>query len=125
MMKIGVRMQSHHPTIRAHNGRWVVDCPECQMATRTYRGAAQGDLPIGIGMPLESRLTAERLSENHAARQNQCCLIGVTLPRSTLELGGVSHNLVELEFVGHPLRRFVLYRLKSSDWRHAAIRSEG
>jgi len=33
-------------------------CPECE--------ASRQQLPIGIRMPLESRLTAERLLQNHA-----------------------------------------------------------
>jgi len=42
----------------------VVDCPECEAAQS--RNDGHGDLPIGIGMPLESRLTAERMKDNHA-----------------------------------------------------------
>lgn len=57
----------HQPAIRTHNGWWVVDCPECQQAVQsTYEGYVE--LPIGIGMPLKSRLTAERLQENHMGR---------------------------------------------------------
>ena len=55
----------HHPTIRRHHQCWVVDCPECLQAAQS-RNEGHGDLPIGIGMPLESRLTAERMKENHA-----------------------------------------------------------
>jgi hypothetical protein len=70
MMEVGVRMrESHHPTIRRHDECWVVDCPECQKAARATQGG-HGDLPIGIGMLLESRLTAERLRENHARRRS-------------------------------------------------------
>ena len=50
----------HHPTIKMMERGWVVDCPECR------RDARGGQLPIGIGMLLESKLTAERLRENHA-----------------------------------------------------------
>jgi hypothetical protein len=39
----------------------VVECREC----RNDRTSA---LPIGIGMPLQDRETAERLRENHMAR---------------------------------------------------------
>jgi hypothetical protein len=49
----------HYPAVRKHDESWVVDCPECQQ---------DGDLPIGIGMRLESRQTAEHLRENHAGR---------------------------------------------------------
>jgi hypothetical protein len=55
----------HHPTIRRHGERWVLDCPECQQDARA-RQCGHEELPIGIGMPLESRLTAEMLQENHA-----------------------------------------------------------
>ena len=42
-------------------GRWVVDCAQC-------RNDPFAELPIGIGMPLRDRETAERLRENHAGR---------------------------------------------------------
>jgi hypothetical protein len=52
---------AHHPNISTTaDGRWVVVCPQCE--------AHHQPLPIGIGMPLESRLTAERLRENHTGR---------------------------------------------------------
>ncbi len=50
----------HHPTVRRHHECWVVDCPECRLA------AHGGEKFVGIGMRLESHLTAERLRENHA-----------------------------------------------------------
>jgi len=53
----------HHPTSRRHDECWVVDCPECRQV------AQGGERFIGIGMPLESQLTAERLKENHAGPQ--------------------------------------------------------
>jgi len=53
----------HHPTVRRHDECWVVDCPECRQV------AQGGERFIGIGMPLESQLTAERLKENHAGPQ--------------------------------------------------------
>jgi hypothetical protein len=63
-----VRMrESHHPTIRRLDEWWVVECPECQKVARARYGGREV-LPVGIGMPLESRLTAERLKENHARR---------------------------------------------------------
>lgn len=52
----------HHPTIRRHLECWVVDCPECRL---TPNG---GERFVGIGMRLESQLTAERLRENHSGR---------------------------------------------------------
>jgi hypothetical protein len=55
-------MQNHHPKISQRPDRtWVVECREC----RKDRTSA---LPIGIGMPLQDRETAERLRENHMAR---------------------------------------------------------
>ncbi len=55
-------MQHHQPRItQCPEGTWVVDCPQC-------RNDAFSDLPIGIGMPLRDRETAERLRDNHAAR---------------------------------------------------------
>jgi hypothetical protein len=55
----GVR-SPHHPRIVHHpDGPWVVECRQC----RDDRSSA---VPIGIGLPLADRLTAERLAENHA-----------------------------------------------------------
>ncbi len=52
----------HNPKISSTaDGRWVVTCPECE-------ASRQHQLPIGIRMPLESRLTAERLLANHSGR---------------------------------------------------------
>lgn len=58
---------SHIPAVLKHNpkvlaiadGRWVVVCPECNALSY------QQERPIGIGMPLESRLSAERLRKDH------------------------------------------------------------
>jgi hypothetical protein len=53
---------NHHPRITQRPDRtWVVDCPQC-------RNDLHSDLPVGIGMPLRDRETAERLRENHAGR---------------------------------------------------------
>jgi hypothetical protein len=53
----------HNPKILlTADGRWVLTCPECE-------ASRQPQLPIGIRMPLESRLTAERLRENHMGRK--------------------------------------------------------
>ncbi len=55
-------MQNHHPKIAQRpDRRWVVECPEC-------RSDPTSAVPIGIGMPLRDRETAERLRENHTAR---------------------------------------------------------
>jgi hypothetical protein len=55
-------MQNHHPKIAQRPDRtWVVECPQC-------RNDLTSALPIGIGMPLRDRETAERLRENHATR---------------------------------------------------------
>jgi hypothetical protein len=54
-------MQGHHqPKVsRRPDGSWVVECPQCR-AERT------SEIPIGIGMPLSTKETAELLRENHA-----------------------------------------------------------
>ena len=55
-------MQNHHPKVSQRPDRtWVVECPEC-------RSDLASALPIGIGMPLQDRETAERLRDNHANR---------------------------------------------------------
>ena len=51
----------HHPIIRTVDRGWVVLCPECRLEARGGQS-----LPIGIGMLLESKQTAERLRQNHA-----------------------------------------------------------
>lgn len=49
----------HHPRAVQHVGEcWVVECQDC-LEDHT------ASVPIGIGMPLPDRLTAERLVENH------------------------------------------------------------
>jgi hypothetical protein len=54
-----VRIHQHHPTIApCTDGSWVVDCAEC-------RNSLTESIPIGIGMPLMERLTAERIAQNH------------------------------------------------------------
>jgi hypothetical protein len=59
---------THHPTIQRHNGSWTVECPECRRALAS-RFDGFGELPIGIGMPLDSELTALRLKHNHERRR--------------------------------------------------------
>ena len=55
-------MQNHFPKIAQHADRtWVVECAQC-------RNDQASTVPIGIGMPLKDRETAERLRDNHAAR---------------------------------------------------------
>ncbi len=62
---VGVEVQTHHPKIvRGPDRTWVVECMEC-------RNDTQSDLPIGIGMPLRDRETAERLRENNALRSTR------------------------------------------------------
>jgi hypothetical protein len=55
-------MQNHHPKVTQGPDRaWVVECAQC-------RNDLASTVPIGIGMPLRDRETAERLRDNHAAR---------------------------------------------------------
>jgi hypothetical protein len=56
---------THNPTIQRHNkGGWIVDCPECRRASASSFDG-YGELPIGIGIRLDSELTALRLKQNH------------------------------------------------------------
>jgi hypothetical protein len=49
----------HSPTvIDSNDGACLVDCPEC-------RNGRPADVPIGIGLPMFDRITAELLAENH------------------------------------------------------------
>jgi hypothetical protein len=49
----------HNPSITQRpNGRWVVECRQCSEDRIS-------SVPIGIGMPLLDKLTAERLAQNH------------------------------------------------------------
>jgi hypothetical protein len=58
-------LQTHYPKINQGTDRtWVVECAQCRHDT-------QSDLPIGIGMPMRDRETAERLRDNHALRSNR------------------------------------------------------
>ena len=54
-------MQSpHHPQVsRRNDGRWVLNCPECQLYSNNRA------LPIGIGLAVESEYVAKQLRENH------------------------------------------------------------
>jgi hypothetical protein len=52
----------HQPTINQRADRcWVVECPQC-------RNDLHADIPIGIGLPLKDKETAERLRDNHSGR---------------------------------------------------------
>ena len=53
-------MQSpHHPLVSGRNdGRWVLNCRECQL------DSCNRPVPIGIGLPVESEYIARRLQEN-------------------------------------------------------------
>jgi hypothetical protein len=56
-------MQNHHPKIAQRaDRRWVVECAQC-------RNDRASTVPIGIGMPLQDRETAERIRDNHTARR--------------------------------------------------------
>ena len=58
-----VMRSPHQPRIVQRAGEyWVVECQEC-LEDHT------ASVPIGIGMPLPDRLTAERLVENHRGRE--------------------------------------------------------
>ena len=49
----------HNPgIIQRADGPWIVECRECR--------DGESSVPIGIGMPLLDRVTAQRLAENHA-----------------------------------------------------------
>jgi hypothetical protein len=57
-----MQSSNHHPNVSQRpDGTWVVECAQC-------RNDATSDLPIGIGMPLRDRETAECLRDNHAGR---------------------------------------------------------
>jgi len=50
----------HHPQVsRRNDGRWVLNCPECQL------DSSNRAVPIGIGLPVKSEYIAIRLQENH------------------------------------------------------------
>jgi hypothetical protein len=58
-----VMRSPHQPRIVQLAGEyWVVECQEC-LEDHT------ASVPIGIGLPLPDRLTAERLVENHRGRE--------------------------------------------------------
>ena len=49
----------HVPRIvQRPNGAWVVECQQCAEDRSS-------SVPIGIGIPLPDKVTAERLAENH------------------------------------------------------------
>ena len=50
---------SHNPFLsQIEDGRWIVACPQCQRGIES--------IPVGIGLPIETREMAELLRENHA-----------------------------------------------------------
>jgi hypothetical protein len=50
---------AHRPTvIELDDGECSVECPQC-------RTGPVSDVPIGIGIPMRDRITAELLAENH------------------------------------------------------------
>jgi hypothetical protein len=52
-------MRPHQPCIiERPDQTWVIECRQC-------REDKVSSVPIGIGMPLSDRATAERLAENH------------------------------------------------------------
>lgn len=59
---------THNPTIRRYKGGWMVDCPQCRTASAS-RFDGYGELPIGIGIRLDSELTAERIKQNHQGQR--------------------------------------------------------
>jgi hypothetical protein len=55
-----MQQRRHQPKINGRaDGTWVVECAQCDNDTTS-------DLPVGIGMPLQARETAELLRDNHA-----------------------------------------------------------
>jgi hypothetical protein len=49
----------HVPRIvQRPNGGWIVECRQCSEDRSS-------SMPIGIGIPLPDKVTAERLAENH------------------------------------------------------------
>jgi hypothetical protein len=54
-----VRVPHKPRIIHRPDGPWVVECRQC-------REDKSSSVPIGIGMPLPDRMTAERLAENHS-----------------------------------------------------------
>jgi len=56
---VGPMQSAHIPrVIDLNDGGCSVECPQCR------KGAAS-DVPIGIGIPMRDRVTAELLAENH------------------------------------------------------------
>jgi hypothetical protein len=54
----------HHPKVlRRLDGRWEIQCPECQWSSEST--------PFGIGMSLEDEVEARCIWENHAAAQGR------------------------------------------------------
>jgi hypothetical protein len=64
-------MQSPHrpEIIDTNDGACVVECPQCR------KGRA-ADIPIGIGLPMFDRVTAELLAENHRDDRRTLAIVG-------------------------------------------------
>lgn len=59
-----MQQPAHQPTIKSRSdGRWLVVCPECRRARATTA------VPIGIELPVESRVVAEMMRENHGRQR--------------------------------------------------------
>ncbi len=55
-----MQVAHHQPTISQRpDHSWVVECVQCRRDMRS-------EVPIGIGMPLKDKETAERLRDNHS-----------------------------------------------------------
>lgn len=60
----------HNPrVIDIGNGECVVECPQCSSGTAT-------DVPIGIGLRMRDRITAELLAENHRDTRRSNAMAG-------------------------------------------------
>jgi hypothetical protein len=60
----------HNPrVIDIRNGECVVECPQCRLGTAA-------DVPVGIGLPMRDRITAELLAENHRDNHRSYVMAG-------------------------------------------------
>jgi hypothetical protein len=63
---------SHKPQVqRCGEGIWRVTCVAC-----SGEEAAGSEVPVGIGLPVHSRLSAEWLARNHAELTSRCLTVG-------------------------------------------------
>jgi hypothetical protein len=56
--------------IDLNGGACLVECPEC-------RQGRASDVPIGIGLPMFDRITAELLADNHRADRRSLASAGM------------------------------------------------